>query len=195
MIGETSLPLTLGIDEVGRGALAGPVVAAACALPPGPWPVRIGDSKQMSPEEREVSFAWLTQYCVHGIGRVEAVDIDLIGIMAATELAMQHAVKAVSISHPDLYLLVDGRDKFWFDHPHSSLVQGDTIEPCIGAASILAKVTRDRWMTELARRIAGYGFEQHKGYGSAEHMAAIRRLGPSAEHRKSFLRHQETLCN
>src|SRR5207247_1543419 len=109
--------LIVGIDEAGRGALAGPVVACACILPTRKkFPVRIGDSKQMSSEQREESAAWLIKNCIHGIGFVEAVEIDRIGILAANEIAMQKAVKAVSGIHKNLYLLVDGRDKFWFDH-------------------------------------------------------------------------------
>ncbi len=184
----------VGIDEAGRGALAGPVVAAACVLVPMKrYPVTIGDSKQMSAVERERSYVWLKEECLHGIGLVDAKTIDKIGILAATERAMQMAVQAFSSQVSDLYLLVDGRDAFWFDHPHSSIVRGDQSEACIGAASILAKVTRDHLMVKAAAKYEKYGFERHKGYGTLEHFAAIRKNGASLIHRKSFLKNVVTL--
>lgn len=184
--------LIVGIDEAGRGALAGPVVAAACVLPERKrFPVMIADSKQMTPEEREESYAWLTANCRYGIGSSDASTIDRVGILGATELAMQEAVLQISRSCPDLYLLVDGRDKFWFDHPHSSIVRGDQSEMCIAAASIIAKVTRDRRMVQLGLEIPGYGFDEHKGYGTPHHFTSIDQLGLSSEHRRSFLRHHQ----
>ncbi len=181
--------LIVGIDEAGRGALAGPVVAAACMLPAMKnYPVRIGDSKQMTPLEREKSCTWLIKNCVHGIGRVEANVIDRIGILAANEIAMQKAVKQVAKIHKNLYLLVDGRDKFWFDYPHSSIIRGDVSELCIGAASIIAKVTRDKRMVALGKKFPDYEFEKHKGYGTPEHFAELKKYGMCTEHRKSFLR-------
>lgn len=180
---------TCGVDEAGRGALAGPVVAGACVLPElRRFPVRIADSKQMSPEEREESYAWLIENTVWGVGSVDASEIDRIGILAATEIAMQQAVAQVGRTHRELYLLVDGRDAFWFDHPHSSIVRGDATEQCIAAASILAKVTRDRRMIEIDREIETYGFADHKGYGTSDHFEAIRTIGISPYHRRSFLR-------
>lgn len=176
-----------GIDEAGRGALAGPVVAAACILPElRRYPVRIGDSKKMTPEERDASHAWLVKECVFGIGMVDASEIDRIGILAATEIAMQRAVAAVAAVQPDLYLLVDGRDAFWFDHPHSSIIRGDDSERPIGAASIIAKVTRDRHMVALHDEFPQYGFASHKGYGTAEHYAAIKKHGLLPLHRRSY---------
>lgn len=181
--------IIVGIDEAGRGALAGPVVAAACVLPDlDSFPVPIGDSKQMSPEERAMSARWLITNCVHGIGLVEAEEIDRIGILAANEIAMQQAVKQVAALHKRLYLLVDGRDAFWFDHPHSSIVRGDATELCIGAASIIAKVTRDRKMASLRKKFPRFAFEKHKGYGTPEHFAEIKKHGMCEVHRKSFLR-------
>lgn len=181
--------LTCGVDEAGRGALAGPVVAGACVLPSlRRFPVLITDSKQMSPAEREESFRWLLENAVCGVGSVEASEIDRIGILACTEIAMQRAVAQISRLHPDLYLLVDGRDAFWFDHPHSSVVRGDQSEQCIAAASILAKVTRDHHMEALDRLVPEYGFVDHKGYGTADHFEAIRTIGISKEHRKTFLK-------
>ncbi len=181
--------MTVGIDEAGRGAVAGPVVAAACALPVRKrFPVRIGDSKQLTLDEREASYAWLLVHCVYGVGVVPACEIDRIGILAATELAMQAAVAQVAAKAGPLYLLVDGRDAFWFDHPHSSIIRGDESEPCIGAASIIAKVTRDRLMTGYDLEYDGYCFAEHKGYGTPGHFLRIRRQGMSTLHRRTFLR-------
>lgn len=178
----------VGLDEAGRGALAGPVVAAACVLPEAErYPVLITDSKQMTPAEREESFAWLIKHCVYGVGCTEAATIDRIGIVASTELAMQQAVAAVAKVHSELYLLVDGRDGFWFDWPHSSIVHGDLLEPCISAASIIAKVTRDRLMVEAARTYEKYGFQKHKGYGAVEHFIALKKFGICEIHRRTFL--------
>ncbi len=184
-----TVTMTVGIDEAGRGALAGPVVAGACILAKRrSFPVPIGDSKKMTPEDRALSYEWLMTNCVCGVGIVSASVIDRIGIMAATERAMQQAVQEVAVHSRDLYLLVDGRDAFWFDFPHSSIVRGDESEPCIGAASILAKVTRDRLMVEAHAGFSNYGFDQHKGYGTPEHFDAIKKHGLSSMHRRSFLR-------
>jgi ribonuclease HII len=183
----TSL-LTAGIDEAGRGALAGHVVAAACILPKKKrFPVILADSKKMTPEERETSYAWLIAHCIYGIGMVEASEIDRIGILACTERAMQMAVAQVSAQHSFLYLLVDGRDKFWFDHPHSSIIRGDDSEKCISAASIIAKVTRDHSMIELHQKFPAYGFHEHKGYGTPEHYEAIQKHGMTTLHRRTFI--------
>lgn len=182
-----STTLIVGIDEAGRGALAGPVVAAACVLPVlRRFPVRIADSKQMSPEEREESYMWLSEHCIFGVGMSDASFIDACGILPATERAMQQAVKEIAKHHNDLYLLVDGRDRFWFDHPHSSIIRGDASEQCIAAASIIAKVTRDRHMVKLHAEFPQYCFHEHKGYGTPEHYACIAKHGISALHRKSF---------
>lgn len=177
----------VGIDEAGRGALAGPVIAAACILiPHKKYPVRIDDSKKLSVIERDASYDWITSECVYGIGSVEASEIDRIGILAATEIAMQQAVSQVAAVERNLYLLVDGRDAFWFDHPHSSIIRGDASEKCIGAASIIAKVTRDRRMILLHEEFPQYGFAIHKGYGTPEHYAAISQHGLLPLHRKTF---------
>jgi ribonuclease HII len=183
-----SLVKIVGVDEAGRGALAGPVVAGACILPPRTsFPVMIGDSKQMSPAQREHSYEWLIRNCIYGVGMTDAATIDRIGILASTEIAMQQAVATVSEKQSNLYILIDGRDAFWFDWPHSSIIHGDAVEPCIGAASIIAKVTRDRWMVECAKQHTVYGFEQHKGYGAPEHFKAIKTHGACPLHRRTFV--------
>ena len=194
-----------GIDEAGRGALAGPVVAGACILPfplhrlgrknfhwspskrESPGSCIIADSKQLTPEQRERAFQWIVATCACGIGIVPHSVIDASGILAATELAMQRALLNLSRTLAPTFLLVDGRDHFWFDLPHSSVIRGDALEPCIAAASILAKVTRDRLMRMHGRLSAAYGFAEHKGYGSQDHIDALRAHGPSPFHRLTFL--------
>ncbi len=186
---SSSAPMIVGIDEAGRGALAGPIVAAACILEKRRrYPVFIGDSKQMDPDQREESYDWITKNCIFGVGSVSADIIDEIGILAANERAMQAAVSDVAKIHSELYLLVDGRDTFWFDFPHTSIIRGDESEKCIGAASIIAKVTRDRWMTVSVKEFPGYAFHEHKGYGTPEHFIEIRKQGASPLHRRSFLK-------
>lgn len=195
----------IGIDEAGRGPLAGPVVAGACHVPHhlyrrrgrvpywspsrrrSPDEVRIGDSKTLNDLQRERAYAWITTHCLTGWGMRDAATVDTQGILAATEAAMQDAVAMLARTITPTYLLVDGRDAFWFDYPHSSVVRGDSTEPCIAAASIVAKVTRDRWMRAAATQYPHYGFQQHKGYGTAAHHAALLKHGPCPLHRLSFL--------
>jgi len=197
--------IIVGLDEAGRGPLAGPVVAGACVLPcpvfkrrrktnrwspfkrKSPNDCLIGDSKQLTVEERETAYAWITAQCHWGVGIVEASVIDTIGILSATKLAMQTALAQLAKNVTPTYLLVDGRDAFWFDYPHSSIIDGDNLEPAIAAASIIAKVTRDRIMIGHAKTFPHFGFERHKGYGSAEHLEAIRIHGFTQLHRRSYL--------
>ena len=196
----------VGVDEAGRGPLAGPVVAGACAIPMplfrrrrafGAWSPRrraraedclIADSKVLTEDERERAYAWITTTCPYGVAMVGADEIDRVGILAATERAMQEAVAMLARAVTPTCLLVDGKDGFWFDYPHSSVVRGDGSEPCIAAASIVAKVTRDRWMTEAASRFPHFAFERHKGYGTERHLEALALHGPCELHRRSFLR-------
>ncbi len=178
---------TIGLDEVGRGSLAGPVVAGACWLNPRRRNVRIADSKALTLTEREKAFAWIAQHCKYGIGMVSATEIDDIGILAATEKAMQLAIVDLKRHIEPEYLLVDGRDKFTFAYPHTSIIRGDQKERCISAASIVAKVIRDRLMTDLAVSFPEYGFDRHKGYGTDIHCSAIRKHGLCVLHRRSFV--------
>jgi len=183
-----SNPIIAGIDEAGRGCLAGPVMACACILPTsGAVPEMIQDSKALSPADREKAMFWIAQHCTYAVGLADAQTIDRIGILSATETAMQQAVATLSQQRKPTYLLVDGRDKFWFDIPHSSVIHGDVLERCIAAASIVAKVTRDRMMQEAHRGFPLYHFDAHKGYGTPEHFAALAKHGPCAIHRKTFL--------
>lgn len=181
-------PVIVGIDEAGRGPLAGPVVAGACveiaALRRHPL---IRDSKTLTAEEREEAYAWIAERCTFGIGIAESSVIDAQGILAATESAMQQAVCSIARVVRPTFLIVDGRDKFWFDYAHTSIIDGDELEPAIAAASILAKVTRDRLMCELAQEYPHYRFDVHKGYGTPLHREMLTTYGPCPIHRRTFL--------
>ena len=195
----TPAHVIVGVDEAGRGPLAGPVVAGAVHLPPqhevkkarkGGWSiggVRLFDSKQLEESEREEAYAWITANCPWGVAHSSNHDIDAHGIMASNESAMQRAVAMLAQTVTPTYLLVDGRDKHWFDYVHSSLVEGDAKEACIAAASIVAKVTRDRMMVDFANEHPLYGFDGHKGYAAPQHIEALKTHGPCAIHRRSFL--------
>jgi ribonuclease HII len=174
-----------GVDEAGRGPLAGPVVAAACILPEGTLFERLNDSKQVDPGTRERLFEEITtSTALYGIGIVDVEIIDRINILQATFLAMRKAIEALPLQ-PD-YILIDGNQIPHLPIPTESLVQGDALSISIAAASILAKVTRDRIMEELHLQYPQYGFKQHKGYATEQHLEAIHTFGPSPTHRKSF---------
>ena len=179
-----------GVDEVGRGALAGPVVAAAVILPPDPETLaplvgRVDDSKRLTPRQREMLYGEVTARALAvGVGRCEAIDIDRLGIVPATRCAMTLALAALSV--PVDYVLLDFLTLPGVSWPQRGIPHGDALSLSIAAASIIAKVTRDRWMCEQAGTYPGYGFEKHKGYGTAHHRAALERLGPCDQHRMSF---------
>ncbi len=195
-----------GIDEAGRGALAGPVVAGACVITTplfrrrhhlprwSPFKKKsdddclIADSKMLSPEEREHSYEWVTAHCCWGVGIVSQTVIDERGILFATNAAMVLAIEDLRSKTTIDELLIDGRDKFHFPLPHRSIIRGDQTEPAIAAGSIVAKVTRDRLMREYGKEFPLYGFAQHKGYGAPNHLLAIRERGMCPLHRKSYLR-------
>lgn len=184
--------LVAGVDEAGRGPLAGPVVAAAVVLCK-PRPPGIDDSKQLTAEVRARLDAQIRRRCAFGIGVVEVDEIDRLNIFHATMLAMTLAVARLceALGEDCAQVLVDGnltphgRRPEW-RWPARALVGGDAREPCIGAASILAKEYRDRLMREAAQRHPHYGWERNKGYGTPDHLAALRRHGPSPLHRRSF---------
>lgn len=177
--------LIAGIDEAGRGALAGPVVAAAVILPAGLRIDGVDDSKKLSPETRERLFeVIMTQALTVGVGTGSPALIDDINILQATRHAMLEAVTQLA-PQPD-YLLIDGITTIDSPHPQKTVKKGDSLSLSIAAASIIAKVTRDRLMVGLNELHPGYGFAAHKGYGSATHMAAISRIGPSSVHRMTF---------
>ncbi|MGN0837309.1 MAG: ribonuclease HII [Akkermansia sp.] len=175
-----------GIDEAGRGPLAGPVVAAAVVLPPGLALPGLNDSKKLTARRREALYTQLREDArvLIGVGMAEAAEIDRLNILRATHEAMARAVAALP-AMPD-FCLIDGLPVPHFPLPHRALVKGDARCLSIAAASIVAKVTRDRLMLALAQQYPGYGFEKHAGYGTAAHLAALRRLGPCPEHRRSF---------
>jgi ribonuclease HII len=175
-----------GVDEAGRGPLAGPVVAAACILPSGFLLPRLNDSKLLTARQREEIFSMIAsdERIVFGIGIVSVERIDAINILRASFEAMQASVQQLA-AKPD-FLLIDGNQKPRFDCPSEAIVKGDAISVSIAAASIIAKVTRDRMMVEEAARWPQYGFDQHKGYGTAQHLAALQRFGPCPLHRRSF---------
>ncbi|MBT1073060.1 ribonuclease HII [Pelotalea chapellei] len=177
--------LIAGVDEAGRGPLAGPVVAAAVILPEGVRIPGVNDSKQLSPETRERLFDVIMSKAMSvGIGMADAEMIDRVNILQATRHAMLEAVKMLT-PQPHI-LLIDGISMIEFPLPQKTIKKGDSLSHSIAAASIVAKVTRDRLMRELDVRHPGYGFASHKGYGCLSHMEAIRLLGPSEVHRLSF---------
>ncbi|MBA4162188.1 MAG: ribonuclease HII [Novosphingobium sp.] len=184
--------LVIGVDEAGRGPLAGPVVAAACVLGPDA-PAGLDDSKQLSAKRRALLEPQIKASCRWALGVVQADEIDRINIFAATMLAMTRAVAGLvaELDAEPEQVLIDGnktphgRVPEW-RWPARAIVGGDALEPCISAASILAKEHRDRVMKAAALTHPHYGWERNMGYGTAEHMAALRVHGPTPLHRRSF---------
>lgn len=183
-----------GIDEVGRGPLAGPVCAACVVLPQGLELPMLNDSKKMTEKRREETFRLLTecQQVYYGIGFADRQEIDEINILQATFLAMQRAYHELEAKLPDgnapKLALVDGNRDPGLPLPTRLVIKGDGTSAHIAAASVLAKVTRDRLMTEYAVQYPGYGWEKNKGYGSKEHYAGIAKYGITPLHRRSFLK-------
>lgn len=174
-----------GCDEVGRGALAGPVLAAAVILPESYELPGLNDSKQLTARRREqLAEAIKAQALAWALAEVSAADIDRLNIHRASLHAMALAVAQLSPA-PEL-LLVDGKFKPAVPMESRAIIGGDGLEPCISAASIIAKVARDRLMAELDRQFPGYGWSKNKGYGTAAHRSALEELGPSPQHRRSF---------
>ena len=180
-------PLCCGIDEAGRGPLAGPVVAAACILDPEKPIYGLDDSKKLSPKKRDALYDEILEkakcFCVI---RVEPKEIDEVNILEATKNAMRACVAGLAIK-PDI-LLIDAVNLNGTGIEVKPIIKGDAKSNSIAAASILAKVSRDRIMEEYDKEYPGYGFAQHKGYGTAAHYAAIHELGISPIHRMSFLK-------
>jgi ribonuclease HII len=182
---DRGLVRVAGVDEVGRGPLAGPVLAAAVILPSETWIDGVDDSKRLNADRRlDLYQKILDTAIVCGIGAASAREIDRINIRRATALAMQRAIARLGdVDH----LLVDGLAVPELGtETHTAIVGGDGCVHCIGAASIIAKVTRDRLMARLAARYPQYGWERNMGYGTPEHLQALDRLGPTPHHRKSF---------
>ena len=176
-----------GVDEAGRGPLMGPVCAAAVILPRGLVIEGLNDSKKLSEKKREALFTVITGNAVaYGIGFASAEEIDEINILNASMLAMERAIEALSVKAD--FALIDGNCKRNIKIPAETVVGGDAKVPSIAAASVLAKVSRDRLCYELDKEYPQYGFAKHKGYGTSEHMETLRRYGPCPAHRKTFLK-------
>jgi ribonuclease HII len=174
-----------GVDEAGRGPLAGPVVAAAVILQKGRIPKGLNDSKQLSEEDREDLFPRIMDMAVAvGVGEASVGEIDLVNIRQATHLAMARAVRALGIAAE--FALVDGNDAPALPCKCETLVKGDGRSVSIAAASIIAKVTRDRLMARLHDDHPGYNWRRNKGYGTPDHLAGLRTCGVSIHHRRSF---------
>ena len=186
---ESELPFDLicGVDEAGRGPLAGPVCAAAVILPKGLVIPGLNDSKKLSDKRRRELFPIIQREAVSfGIAFASQEEIDEINILQATFLAMRRAMEQLN-PQPE-FALIDGNRETDFGVPCKTVIKGDSLSANIAAASVLAKVTRDNWMMEAAEKYPGYGFEIHKGYGTKAHYAALEKLGPCPIHRRSFLK-------
>lgn len=177
-----------GMDEAGRGSWAGPVVAAAVILPRGVRLAGLDDSKKLTPESREKLYPKIIELCAYGVGLATHTEVDELGLLPATQLAFSRALGELQERHSGSldHLFIDGRDKFIFPVPHTSVIRGDGIYRCIAAASIVAKVTRDHLMVEWAQAYPEYGFDLHKGYGTESHQEALRLRGPCDLHRLSY---------
>lgn len=176
-----------GVDEAGRGPLCGPVFAAACILPEGYIPEGLNDSKKLSPKKRELLFDEIKQNAIsYCIAEASVEEIDRLNILEADLLAMRRAIEGLSV-RPDL-ALIDGNIARDFPLPAMAIIGGDAKSPNIAAASILAKVARDRECLELDKLYPEYGIAKHKGYGTKAHMEALRKYGPTPIHRKLFIR-------
>ena len=189
---ETSLrqkgySVICGVDEAGRGPLCGPVFAAACILPTGYIPEGLNDSKKLSPKKRDLLFDEIKENAIsYCIASASVEEIDALNILEADLLAMRRAIAGLSVT-PDL-ALIDGNIARDFPLPAMAIIGGDAKSPNIAAASILAKVARDRECLELDKLYPEYGIAKHKGYGTKAHMDALRKYGPTPIHRKLFIR-------
>ena len=191
---DSGAKYVLGIDEVGRGAIAGPVAVGVVLIDKSkltePWPAKLRDSKLLSEKAREELFeptaAWVSQWAV---GMASAKEIDDFGIVWALEASAARAVDQLNLEFDSVMAILDGTHNWLARAPFHVHVQAKADRDCtsVAAASVLAKVTRDRLMIQLAETVPAFGFEGHKGYASAGHMAAIREIGPSAEHRVTWL--------
>lgn len=176
-----------GVDEAGRGPLAGPVCAAAVILPPHLEIPGLNDSKKLTDKRRRELVPIIQEQAIaYGIGFASHEEIDSINILQATFLAMERAI--AQLEGKAEFALIDGNREKDFGLPVRTVVKGDSLSANIAAASVLAKVTRDDLMESLAQEFPGYGFEIHKGYGTKAHYEALRELGPSAVHRMTFLK-------
>ena len=184
---DKDIQLICGVDEAGRGPLAGPVCAAAVILPPNAEIPGLNDSKKLSDKKRRELYPIIKEQAIaYGIAFADHHEVDEINILQATYLAMERAINQLNVK-PEL-ALIDGNRAKDFGIPVQTVVHGDSLSASIAAASVLAKVTRDNFMLEMAEAYPGYDFEIHKGYGTKAHYAALTKLGPSAIHRMTFLK-------
>ena len=184
---DSGVALLCGVDEAGRGPLAGPVYAAAVMLPRGCEIPGLNDSKKLTEKRREELFDVIRgKALAYGIARAEVAEIEERNILGATMLAMNRAI--AKLAPPPALALIDGNRSAGIAVPSRCIVKGDARCADIAAASILAKVSRDRFMLQMAEQYPEYGFEQHKGYGTKLHYERLREFGPSPIHRPSFLR-------
>lgn len=184
---EQGFKVVCGVDEAGRGPLAGDLYAAAVILPKGCVIEGVNDSKKLSEKKREALFDKIVEQCVsYGVGTASVEEIDEINILQATFLAMRRAVDALEVK-PDI-ALIDGNRKPGLDIAQWDIVKGDASSANIAAASIIAKVSRDRYMKDIAKKYPQYQFEKHKGYGTKLHYEMLDKYGISDIHRKTFLK-------
>ena len=184
---EKGIKIICGVDEAGRGPLAGPVCAAAVILPPNAEIPGLNDSKKLSDKKRRELYPVIKEKAIaYGIAFADHYEIDEINILQATYLAMERAINQLSVK-PEL-ALIDGNRAKDFGIPVETVVHGDSLSASIAAASVLAKVTRDDYMLKMAEEYPGYDFEIHKGYGTKAHYAALTKLGASPIHRLTFLK-------
>lgn len=189
-LSEQGYTAVCGVDEAGRGPLSGPVVAAACILPMGLYLEGLDDSKKLTPKKRDLLFDAIKENAIaYAIASASPAEIDEINILNATMLAMRRAVAKLPI--PTDFALIDGNIARDFPLPTKTVIKGDAISASIAAASILAKVTRDRICLEDDAKYPEYQFAKHKGYSTALHMDILRKIGPSPIHRRSFLKFLE----
>jgi len=176
-----------GVDEAGRGPLCGPVVAAACILPVGLYIEGLNDSKKLSPKKRKLVFEEIKKYAIaYCIAEASVEEIDALNILEADMLAMKRAVEGLCVKAD--FAIIDGNVSRGFNIPTMTVIKGDATSYNIAAASILAKVARDRIMREYDKEYPEYGFEKHKGYGTAVHIKTIKEIGPCPIHRRSFIK-------
>ena len=184
---ERGINVICGVDEAGRGPLAGPVCAAAVILPPNTEIPGLNDSKKLSDKKRRELYPIIMEQAIaYGIAFADEKEIDEINILQATYLAMERAINQLSVK-PEL-ALIDGNRAKDFGIPVETVIHGDSLSASIAAASVLAKVTRDDYMLQMAEKYPGYDFEIHKGYGTKAHYAALTEHGPSPIHRVTFLK-------
>lgn len=176
-----------GVDEAGRGPLCGPVVAAACILPVGLYIEGLNDSKKLTPKKRKLIFNEIIENAIaYCIAEASVEEINELNILEADMLAMRRAVEGLKVKAD--YALIDGNVSRGFEIPTMTVIKGDATSPSIAAASILAKVTRDELCEQMDKDYPQYGIGKHKGYGTKQHMDALREFGPSPIHRTKFIR-------